>query len=287
MTELKEFCAGIVTYNPEVERLKENIKSIACQVPWVIICDNGSTNVDDIEKLMHSQSNIILIKEIRNMGIAYALNRIFEYALKLNDIKWVLTLDQDSICPDNLIEKYQHFCYEDVGIISPVFRDPRVSYGSLVGGENMVDVEYCITSGSLTNIQAWEKIKGFDEVMFIDYVDYDFCYRIRKIGYRILQINAVVLNHTIGNSQEINFFGKKIIITNHSNMRKYYMVRNYLYYRHKNHIADLNQRKAMRNKIIKTLIFEKSRLESVNAFFHGWLDGYKMICGKEPKGWKN
>lgn len=284
---MQEFCAGIVTYNPKIERLRENIESIVNQVQMVIIFDNGSVNFKFIEELTNTWANIVLIKENQNRGIAYALNRIFECATMYEDIKWVLTLDQDSICPDNIIQNYQKFCHKNVGIISPIFRDPRVNYGSQINGKDVIEVENCITSGALTSIEAWKKTDGFDEIMFIDYVDYDFCCRLRKAGYKILQLGTVVLNHTIGNSKEITFLGKKIITTNHSNMRKYYIARNYLYYRHKNQITDSAQRKAMCNKIIKTLVFEKGRIGSAYAFFRGWADGHRMMKGREPKGWTN
>ena len=35
-------------------------------------------------------------------------------------------------------------------------------------------------------------IGGFDETMFIDFVDFDFCYRLKKEGYEILQTPSVI-----------------------------------------------------------------------------------------------
>ena len=46
--------AGIVTYNPKIERLIENINSIYPQVDKVIVYDNGSENIEDIKLLKNS-----------------------------------------------------------------------------------------------------------------------------------------------------------------------------------------------------------------------------------------
>ena len=41
---------GIVTYNPDIEKLKKNISRIAGQVCKLVIADNGSKNIEDIKK---------------------------------------------------------------------------------------------------------------------------------------------------------------------------------------------------------------------------------------------
>ena len=40
--------AGIVTFNPDIGRLKENIDAILPQVSELVIVDNGSANVDEV-----------------------------------------------------------------------------------------------------------------------------------------------------------------------------------------------------------------------------------------------
>ncbi len=285
MKEKRDFCAGIVTFNPEIERLKSNINSIISQVSFLIICDNGSDNIDLITEAIRDFDHIILIKSNENRGIAFALNKIFEYAIQEIAANWVLTLDQDSVCPPNIIDVYANYCNDSIGIICPVFRDPSVSYGTEAFETKVRSINHCITSGSLTNVNAWKSVSGFDDFMFIDFVDFDFCHRIKQNRFQILQTGDVVLNHTIGKSQVKRFLGKQFVITNHSNMRKYYMMRNYIYYRHKNGITDAAQKKAMISKVIKTIAFEKGKCGSISSFWRGWLDGKRIINGRNPKGW--
>ena len=46
-----EICAGIVSYNPDLKRLKENIDAIFPQVDEVIVFDNGSINQNELIKM--------------------------------------------------------------------------------------------------------------------------------------------------------------------------------------------------------------------------------------------
>jgi GT2 family glycosyltransferase len=59
-------------------------------------------------------------------------------------------------------------------------------------------VDFCITSASCTNLNAWKNVGGFDEWLFIDLVDNDFCKRIIVSGYKILRINSLVLDQEFG-----------------------------------------------------------------------------------------
>ena len=59
-------------------------------------------------------------------------------------------------------------------------------------------VNFCITSASCTSIEAWEKCGKFDEWMFIDLVDNDFCKRITLSGYKILKLNKWILDQEFG-----------------------------------------------------------------------------------------
>ena len=66
--------AGVVTYNPEIKRLKENISSIQNQVTTVVIFDNGSNNVDNIQKLILGLANVVFIKSEKISSSLLPLN---------------------------------------------------------------------------------------------------------------------------------------------------------------------------------------------------------------------
>lgn len=94
--------AGIVSYNPDLLRLKENISSIQQQVP-VIVFDNGSRNIIAIQKLISDFSEVQLIRSKKNIGIAAALNQLMQWGYE-NKFDWMLSLDQDSVCEKNFVK---------------------------------------------------------------------------------------------------------------------------------------------------------------------------------------
>lgn len=59
---MEKISAGIVTYNPEMQRLEENINAIIGQVDEVVLVDNGSANIKEIEQKWENASKISIIK---------------------------------------------------------------------------------------------------------------------------------------------------------------------------------------------------------------------------------
>ena len=223
----KLFVAGIVTYNPDIDRLNLNVASIYKQVDRLIIVDNGSNNKEDIKQLCKNFDNVVLLLLSENYGIALAQNKICNYARE-NGYEWVIILDQDSICPPNIVAEYNKYLdYEDIGILSPRIFDINFGYTEKHFSTNDTDViTDCLASASAIKISAWSKVGGFYEPMFIDKVDFDFCFQIRAKGYKVLRINTVELQHEVGHSVRKKFLFKERSVLNHSPIRYYYMTRN-------------------------------------------------------------
>lgn len=239
----KQIAAGIVLFNPDnLQRVEECINNVTKQVDRVYIFDNSTQR-----STFDLPDNVVYLSENRNLGIATALNRIMEQAKK-DGCKWLVTMDQDSIIPDGLIESYENKigCTENLGIVCPQVIDNRRAYMDVIKEPAQQFVEFCITSASCTSVECWEKIGGFDEWLFIDLVDNDFCRRLILSGYRILRLNKFVLNQEFGkivpkrrksqlfwiklskvlrNNNIAKFSYKKYV----SPMRVYYTCRNIIY----------------------------------------------------------
>ncbi|WP_307755708.1 glycosyltransferase [uncultured Cloacibacillus sp.] len=274
-----EICAGIVLYNPKEGRLRENINAILPQVSFLFLVDNASSNINKIEKIWSDYSNIQIIKNNENMGIAKALNQMCEAALS-NNYKWILTLDQDSVCPDNLIESFIPYTSKfNIGIICPQFRLNLRNYlhNNINYNKNFEYIKYCITSASLTNITAWKDSGGFDEWMFIDCVDYDFCIKLRLAEYKIIRVNSLTINHEVGSADAVTLFGEtKVILYNHNAIRNYYMVRNTIYLIRKYYfVFDVYIwiPRLLYWELCK-LIFEKNKKATLMSMIKGLRDGF-------------
>ena len=239
----KRIAAGIVLYNPDnKDRLLECIDSVSEQFEKLYIFDNSTKKVE-----IEYPERVSYITENLNKGIAYALNRIMEVADK-EGYDWVVTLDQDSILPKGLLNAYEESIENDnnIAIVCPQVIDLRRTYESIKKEPAHEYVEKCITSASCTSINAWKRVGKFDEWLFIDLVDNEFCKRLRTAGYKILKLNNYVLNQEFGKiitksekrqafwiklSKKLNnvniakFSYKKFV----SPMRVYYTHRNIIY----------------------------------------------------------
>ena len=283
--------AGIVLFKPDIDRLKENIDAVAPQVQSVYCFNNGVENMRALEQLLSSYSNIRLIGEGKNLGIATALNKLIEQADN-DDIKWILTLDQDSVVSYNMVAVLASLTNQtDVAIICPQIEDVRRKNEKAVYTSDTVeDVSFCITSGSLMNVKKTIEIGGFDDYLFIGLVDDEICYRVRLTGYKILRNNAVVLNHELGNltpskhermwlnlgtalnSERIKKLSYKREV---SPMRLYYATRNMIYLKRKyiNYIESKYwNRRAIINSI-SSLIRGDRKIDVLSAIIKGIRDG--------------
>lgn len=277
-------CAGIVLFNPEIERLNENIEHIRKQVPMLILVDNGSSNLEDVKSLICGLPNIILLENGKNLGIAQALNRILRKAQK-EHYEWVLTLDQDSVATDGLIGAYGDFienCSEkNIGCLTCNIVDRNFSLEKRETG--FEEIDYCITSGSLMNVEITLSVGGFDESMFIDKVDCDVCINLKQHGYRIVRIAYEGLLHEIGHAKQINLGFRKWELYNHSSFRRYYMCRNasYLLKKYHNRYVFKMFLKEM-FQFFLVLLFEDDKKEKAGKSIKGFFDGFKALsaCGK-------
>lgn len=299
-----KIAAGIVLMNPQIERLKNNISSVINQVDCLCLIDNHSENIAEIKQLVTKFNNIILIELDENKGIAFALNRIVDFADN-NNCEWVLTLDQDSICPYNLIDEYKKYLGYDstVAMFTPKIVDLNEGNGSAVDYKGDFEyVERCITSAGLLNVKSSRAVGNFDERMFIDYVDFDLCQNLLNHGYKILRVNTAELVHEVGNAQKITLFNrigkvfkikklqKTVYTYNHSPLRTYYYVRNTLYYiaKYKDTINVAAEKRCLIRWLALKFLFEKEKTAKIKATIKGIRDSKILIkeLQNTPKGAK-
>ncbi|MBR4006589.1 glycosyltransferase family 2 protein [Fibrobacter sp.] len=273
---MNDVVAGIVLYNPDIERLQENLSHIVGQVAKVICVDNGSKNIDAVNNVLKNYENVEIIYFSQNKGIACALNEIVRYAEK-NGFSWVLTLDQDSVCDDSIVQHYRNYIERNdtkrIGCITCFIKDRNFDDESNKYQEQ--DILYCITSGSLMNTSAMREVGYFDEKMFIDKVDVDICINLRNHGYRIVQIGYVGLLHEIGHAKQINLGFRKWELYNHSSFRRYYMCRNasYLLLKYRSsYVLSFFLKEIFQTILV--FVFEKEKLLKLKVSVVGFIKGF-------------
>lgn len=286
--------AGIVLYNAEIDRLLMEINSILPQVDRICLCDNGSSNITLIEKRICRSDKIILLKNEENLGIGTASNQICVYAEK-NGFEWVLMLDHDTVCPSNLIDTYKQFTENAlIGMMCPNVVDKELVHNiyKSTGNEKTEYIKRCIQSATFVRISAWKKCGGFNEWMFIDFVDFDFCKRMELNGFKILRCNDVTVDHQLGKrvkSKNSDFYMKLYKKTGIT-IFKYFTYKNKfskerVYYCTRNNIAYIKffgtyldkkrERKEFWIRIFKRILRSKNRFMIIKETIRGIYDGIR------------
>jgi rhamnosyltransferase len=228
----ENIAAIIVAHNPGGNFLN-NLKTLADQVGKIIIINSGPNKVNrDIVLEFGGKAELISNKE--DFGQGRDLNEGVSFAIS-NGFDWFLLMDQDSFCHKDLAQELiraYNLCpfKEKIGAIGSncVYkRLGEVKYPNKNAEKVFFERDIVMTTGTLLSRDAFEKSGVFREEFFIDSIDTDYSLKIRKAGFKIIISYNAKLDHTVGNSNRaVNFFGKKILVTNHSARRCYYMIRN-------------------------------------------------------------
>lgn len=281
MTE-NEVLGVVVTFNPDSIVLHSNLNALLKQTDQILVYDNGSADQNVLKKICGEYPGVRLIENGENLGLPVCYNKAMAYAIE-NGYAWLLIMDQDTVLPDEYVaEAKSYFSDPQTAIICPNYWDinaySREEFEKITPKEDISYVKRCISSGSLVRVSCLEQLGGFDEAMFIDYVDYDYCRTVIDHGYRILQMNNCVMQHQIGNSRVVKLFNRPQVIHNHSGLRKYYFFRNRVYYARK-HRLKYKENKSFYRGFIKLLIlvfYEDQAVGKFGSSMKGILDGFRM-----------
>lgn len=278
---MKGVAGAVILYNPEWVSVIANIATYIDFVELLYIIDNTANKTPPpgiADSFLQNTEKIIYISNKENEGVAKALNKAAELSL-FAGYQWLLTMDQDSYFGNKEINEYasqfEHLFYKDVNVAmvglsiepSPADED-RPAHAQ---------VDSIITSGSLVQLATWKKTGGFDEKLFIDEVDHEYCYRVIGNGYKVMKFINIYLSHNLGTKREAGYgtiFAKRKR-TIHSPQRVYYMVRNYLYVRNKYkksfqnefHSRDKELRVALKNNLFFSGKFFKVLRNILKGYF--------------------
>jgi rhamnosyltransferase len=279
----------VVLYYPNLDDIIHNIKTYEPNVSKIYVIDNTPVPDPNIESLLYSISKVIYLPNHDNLGIAKALNIACAKAIS-DGFKWIITFDQDSYCLPETIGVLQSIANVNVGLVSPIYlkTNDQKELKNWNLKHDITEVENTITSCSLTNLEAFIKVGGFDETLFIDLVDTDFSFKLRNMNYKLLLTNKTYFIHSIGNGKFTNFlFFKNIKLVNQNPTRNYYITRNRLYffkkYNHQYHEFCVREKKLMIKEIIKAILFEDKKMAKAKAIFWGVFDFYKGNFGKTER----
>ncbi|HET6218807.1 MAG TPA: glycosyltransferase family 2 protein [Acidobacteriaceae bacterium] len=229
--EKKSVCAVVVTYHPD-DGVLDNLGAIRPQVQGLVVVDNGSSEEKRNRlRLAAGEVEFTLIENGNNLGIAAALNIGVKWA-QSERYRWVALFDQDSLAPpaliDTMLRAYESSPRRDrIGLLVPRYIDSRrgIPISAIYAKDGSLQV--AMTSGSLMPISVFSHEGCFEDSFFIGGVDYEYCLRLRSIGYSIEECTDAVLMHAPADFTECKVNGARLFSTsNYSAGRRYYRERN-------------------------------------------------------------
>ncbi|MDF2849830.1 MAG: glycosyl transferase family 2 [Sphingobacterium multivorum] len=268
----------IITYNPDVSFVVNNLQSFVEEVS-ILIVDNASSNFKELEEAVLDYSHVGIIMNKENLGIAKALNQGLNYAEK-NSFDYILTMDQDSSFVGSIQPLFDGFSIsERVAVVCPSIFDVNSHNYDLATSEYQ-KVFLAITSGCLCKVESLLKVGGFEDKLFIDYVDFEICLRLQTHHFLILRSREAVLNHSLGESRVYKLAGIKFISTNHNSLRRYYNARNRIFLARKYgrkypKLIFGNLISFFKTQLI-IVFFEKNKKAKLKAVWKGIADGLYM-----------
>jgi len=275
----------MVTYNPDLDTLRNALSSISPQVTFTIIIDNTIGGFPELQKFEANNVKIIFFND--NMGIAYAQNIGIKMALKEN-VEYILLSDQDTLYPDdyvsNMVSSFDNL--QKIAAVAPIFIDAvknsnegfiaisPFGFKRIFPKNGKHRIRQAISSGSVLNAKYLEDIGLMDEKLFIDWVDLEWCWRAGKKGYKIIGNADVEIHHQLGDTalsigfREINL---------RSPIRHYYITRNAFHLAIRDRSLDLTHRIVLFLKSFRYIagypLFSKPHLLHLKyvllGFWHG------------------
>lgn len=275
----------------QLDALKEQSRKI----DQIIVVDNASSDgTADMLATQYPEVTVLSLPENGGVGGGYAAG--LAHAAIAKKHSWIWLLDDDSVPPPDGLQKlldglqYLTEGTAQTAILAPLCVDLKTSMsypGLSWQGRRLVPtpgdpsqpltfVDSVISSGSLIRKEAVEAV-GLPRVdFFMDFVDYEYCLRVRRSGFRIAVVRDSILDHEIGEQTTFNILGRKKFWADHAPWREYYMVRNetftiwqhypqlitkgFVVYKFSRHAAGI-------------VLFGKQKLACLGMMCRGFLDG--------------
>ncbi|WP_445506446.1 glycosyltransferase family 2 protein [Niallia sp. 03190] len=286
----------IVTYNPEISLLKKLIFRLNNQVEKIIIVDNLSDNINEINKMAKQIDKVDLIELEENRGLAEAQN-IGIIKAKSECPDYLILFDQDSVPSSDLISKLVT-AYVDlkqsglnVGAVGPIFIDSRNNFNyfadeNFSSVNNAIKTDFLIASGCIFSPELIDDIGLMTEDLFVYHIDRDWCHKIKYKGYEMFVIKNAIMQQTIGERTIKFWFFKWFNASVHSPLAHYYTIRNSFYLFKQGYVPRKSKIRYLFKNIIMFFfysIFTKPRFENFKFMALGFSDGFKGNFGKYQK----
>lgn len=206
--------ACVVCFRTTADEIRPLVRVLESQVERVLVVDNSPDWPGGLTDVGDGRSEYVPMPA--NLGTAGAMNEVGRRAM-LEGVDFIVSCDQDSLpgagLVDGLLASFSSLADDGVRVaaVGPRKVDPRTGrdlrlllpvrwlkrYAPASDGR-VVEVDHLISSGCLIDIRAFREVGPFNEGLFLDYVDIEWCLRARAGGYAIFCDPSLAMDHVIG-----------------------------------------------------------------------------------------
>ena len=243
----------VITHNNEdcIGKCLSQLKSsdgVRCEI---IVVDNNST--DKTKAIIKEEfPNVLLCKSDINRGYSYGINK--GVANSKGDVIFIMNPDAQ-LLTTNLRNMYEYIKSNHVSVLGPKVINPdgtrqfsarrfptlktgffnRLSLitkllpnnkysnyylNPIIDDDKTQNVDWVSGCSMVIRRDIYEKLSGFDEDFFLFNEDVDFCYRSKKIDYKVQYYPYIIVMHKMGISN--NYTNFKVKYQRHRSMWLYY-----------------------------------------------------------------
>ena len=215
--------ALIALYKPQKSEMANIEKYIDDLDYCFLLDDSGESHGEACKELLDKFSGKVeYYCNPENIGLVASVNNGFKMAEKYG-ADWALVMNPDGTFQNNAIKIFRRYIKEtdtkEVGIIAPRFnidRRPREA------GHGYAEIKYADMTGCLYSIPILHKLGYYDQNTYFYGLDTEYCLRVLRNKYKIIECSEAVLNHRPAETYHVKVLGKTIFRCGKDNPQRYY-----------------------------------------------------------------
>jgi rhamnosyltransferase len=283
--------ALIILFHPSEAQLARAV-AMRSACDRLLVVDN-SPSPDARAAMMLGEAGVALLHHGNRNGIAGAFNCGLS-ALFDSDVDAVALFDQDSEAPAAYFPVMRDRCASMSGrafLAGPRIFDendqrflPELATSGLTVERLPIHADaalqrcaFLISSGCVISREAFARLGRFDEPLFIDHVDTEYCLRALLRNVPVYVVPSLVLLHRIGSRRRHKLGSLELTTMNHPSFRRYYSARNAmqlaLQYGLRLPVAIVPNVLTLW-QIVQIALLEKDKLAKLHAIALGLFDGF-------------
>ncbi len=219
--------AAVITFHPD-KGWPDRLDAVLREHPRVVVVDNSLSAEarEFVTAVLSSRRGATLVAQPDNPGIGTALNLAFA-SLSSEGHERAVAYDQDSTPASGFVEALATTAAARprAAVVGANWTDPRrpgrpalflrpagpfgLVFRRIPASDDLAGILCVITSGALFDLGVWRDLGGFDEGLFLDLVDTDYCLRARRAGHDIAASARAILLHHRGEKRSGRLLGRE------------------------------------------------------------------------------